>query len=174
MGRGVIFATRFIVFVRRIVIALRSTATLTVGGIVVFAIHALFAALAKDHARQLVDPRILALAGRPYTRGDREIPASTLAVLLEKYGVDPFWMIAGDQPGMILKEASMVLGEIRRIYENVEEREAAIGMSLTADERWRAVSQIYTQIMWNKCKYNDMAQPGTPVIDTTIGNVRHG
>lgn len=79
-----------------------------------------------------------------YVRGDREIPLSILATLLERFAVDPVWMMYGDVPEFGMRQKSSILAEIRTIGMALERRADERDITLTAEERWKLVSQVYT------------------------------
>lgn len=79
-----------------------------------------------------------------YVKDEREIPASILAFLLEKWSIDPVWMMEGDSSNTAMKRKADVLRQIKDIGMALENRAALIGLELNAEERWRLVSQIYT------------------------------
>lgn len=79
-----------------------------------------------------------------YARGDRDIPTSIIAKLLELYSVDPSWMIQGDHSEAALRQKSEILAQIRSISLAVERRAMSRGLSLSPEDRWRVTSQLYT------------------------------
>lgn len=79
-----------------------------------------------------------------YVKGEREIPASTLALLLEKWSIDPAWMMEGDSSDTAMKRKAEILQQIKDIGMALESRAEEKGIELSSDERWRLVSQIYT------------------------------
>lgn len=82
-----------------------------------------------------------------YVRGDRELPLSVLARLLEQFAIDPVWIMYGDDSAVGMQHKSKILTEIRSIGIAVEKRAVARNMVLTTEERWRLVTQIYTALM---------------------------
>lgn len=79
-----------------------------------------------------------------YVRGDRDIPTSILAKLLELYSVDPSWMVQGDASDATFRQKSDILAQIRQISMAVERRAAERAIPLTPEERWQLTSQLYT------------------------------
>lgn len=79
-----------------------------------------------------------------YVRGDRDIPTSILAKLLELYSVDPSWMVRGSNSEAALRQKSNILSEIKKISLAVERRATERGITLSPEERWQLTSQLYT------------------------------
>lgn len=79
-----------------------------------------------------------------YVNGNRDIPTSILAKLLELYSVDPSWMIQGDVSEVAMRQKSDILAQIREIGMAIECRAEDRQIALSTEERWRLTSQLYT------------------------------
>lgn len=79
-----------------------------------------------------------------YVKGEREISVSILATLLETYSIDPSWMIRGDLSEGAMKHKAEIFEQIKEIGLAVERRADELDIRLSAGERWRLVTQIYT------------------------------
>lgn len=100
-----------------------------------------------------------------YIRGEREVPVSVLAILFEKYSVDPFWMIYGEHSDQAMQRKSNALHEIREIGIAVENRAKDRGIELSADERWRIIAQVYTLSIVNDDRVDIGSNRGDFLID---------
>lgn len=79
-----------------------------------------------------------------YANGNRDLPTSILAKLLELYSVDPSWMIQGDVSEIAMRQKSDILAQIREISMAIEHRADDQQIILSSEERWRLTSQLYT------------------------------
>lgn len=79
-----------------------------------------------------------------YERGEREVPASVLAALSRVYGVDPVWVLVGDEgaPKQIAERTfDRYLFERSGLAVNQAAEEA--GIELSTEERVKSFSMVY-------------------------------
>ncbi len=109
-----------------------------------------------------------------YVRGERDVPVSVLSLLFEKYSIDPFYMIYGEHSDQAMQRKSSALNEIRDIGIAVENRAKEKGVELTADERWRVISHIYTLSIVNDEQVDVASNRGEFLIDNFMETSGYG
>lgn len=107
-----------------------------------------------------------------YVRGDRDIPISVLATLLEMYAVDPIWMMYGDESDVGMRHKADILAEIRNIGLALERRAEERGFTLSVEDRWRLVSQIYTAHILQNGRFGEKRAADHFLVDSMLEN--HG
>lgn len=105
-----------------------------------------------------------------YVRGDRDMPTSILAKLLELYSVDPSWMVKGDASDATLRQKSDILAEVRKISLAVERHAAERSTPLTPEERWKLISQFYTLAIVHEEAANIDSAKGRFALDQAFQN----
>ena len=105
-----------------------------------------------------------------YVKGEREIPISMLSLLMEKWSIDPVWMIEGDSSETAMKRKADVLQQIKEIGIALEARAEELGIELNSESRWRLVSQIYTLAIVQSGKFKIEAAKSAFFIDSIFVN----
>ncbi|MFS4439514.1 helix-turn-helix domain-containing protein [Paracoccaceae bacterium GXU_MW_L88] len=103
-----------------------------------------------------------------YVRGDRDIPISVLATLLEQYAVDPIWMMYGDESDVGMRHKADILAEIRNIGIALERRAEERRIVLSVEERWRLVSQIYTAHILQSVRFGERRAAEHFLVDSML------
>lgn len=109
-----------------------------------------------------------------YLKDERDIPTSILSKLLEKLSIDPSWMIQGDVSESAMQQKSNILQQIKEIGLAVEKRASELDIRLTADERWRLVSQIYAMAIVQNAEFSMQQATSNFFIDTMFRNNGYG
>lgn len=108
-----------------------------------------------------------------YVSDERDVPLSVLSILLEQFGIDPVWIMYGDESDIAMRRKADILTDIREIGLAVERRADELGIALTADERWRVVSQIYTAAIMQGAAYDRERATRDFVVDSMLSNNGH-
>ncbi len=106
-----------------------------------------------------------------YVRGTRDVPASLVAVLLEKYSIDPLWFVAGEKTDYILNREFKSFNKIKEISNEVEDYLTSKQYSLDRDQKWRIVSQLYAQYVVQMAQQNSDLLITSGMIENSLGNV---
>lgn len=105
-----------------------------------------------------------------YLKGDRDIPTSILSILLEKFSVDPSWMIRGSTSSAAMQEKASDFEQLREIGMAIEKRVIVLGLELTPEERWRLISQVYTLSIVQSGKLDTQQATNDFFIDNMVAN----
>ncbi|HEY8604518.1 helix-turn-helix transcriptional regulator [Tsuneonella suprasediminis] len=96
-----------------------------------------------------------------YSRGGREIPSSVLAALLDEFGVDPYWMLRGDERGVATDKEELLVENavsIVRMLQGAYERQ---GLKLS-NEKLTTATKFAAFYLFDK---REKISEGQDVID---------
>lgn len=109
-----------------------------------------------------------------YLKDDRDIPTSVLSKLLEKLSIDPLWMIQGDLSESAMQKKMHIFQQIKEIGLAIERRANRLDIQLTADERWRLLSQVYITTIAPNAEISTQQVTSDFFLNVVFGNNGYG